>query len=343
MKLLLSCALLLLISLFASADCNTAPPVTVGGSVVCVSATQSIGTTNSMSSAATTTTGVAGRAMVVFGYLCAAKTNCAVDPDWTANHTYGAGSYIMPLTNNPCGFEFIDTTTGTSGGSNPTFSTTPCNSSAATISDNGIVWTKLLLTISDNVNNPETCFTMSPKSPVLLQGNGTPAPGTDTYFNMVWYCPSIPSGVTTVTLTCTVSASCGFITIEKLEFTGMCNSAPCIDIDGYASAASATGLTVNTGEINGSGSSGTHFTNELVIAIAGTANDLASYTFNPCIQAENGDGQNPIMYSYVTNAAVQSCGYTIGTTDTTGSLLVAIKSAASVSVGGGNFPRVVGK
>ena len=52
-------------------------------------------------------------------------------------------------------------------------------------------------TIGDNVNSPETCFTLSPHSPYSLAD--TSVPNYETVY--VWYCPSIPSGVNTFTVT----------------------------------------------------------------------------------------------------------------------------------------------
>jgi hypothetical protein len=53
------------------------------------------------------------------------------------------------------------------------------------------------VTVSDNINNPETCFTQAPHSPYTWTNTGTPDQG----YMEVLYCPSIPSGVTGFTVT----------------------------------------------------------------------------------------------------------------------------------------------
>src|SRR5262245_60464705 len=53
------------------------------------------------------------------------------------------------------------------------------------------------MAISDNVNTPETCFTRSPRSPFTLVETGA-----QTIQQYMWYCPSIPSGVNNIRLTC---------------------------------------------------------------------------------------------------------------------------------------------
>ena len=52
-------------------------------------------------------------------------------------------------------------------------------------------------TISDNLNSPETCFTASPNSPYNFANTTVPDYGRI----YAWYCPSIPAGVTSFTMT----------------------------------------------------------------------------------------------------------------------------------------------
>ncbi len=51
--------------------------------------------------------------------------------------------------------------------------------------------------VSDNLNNPETCFTAAPHSPYLSDDTTVP----DIIKLFAWYCPSIPAGITSFTLT----------------------------------------------------------------------------------------------------------------------------------------------
>ena len=55
-------------------------------------------------------------------------------------------------------------------------------------------------TIGDNINATESCFTASPHSPWISNGNGGAQGSGDFQQHYVWYCPSIPSGVTSFTM-----------------------------------------------------------------------------------------------------------------------------------------------
>ena len=67
------------------------------------------------------------------------------------------------------------------------------------------------VTVSDNVNSPETCFVEAPHSPYQIANPSVP----DYPIVFAYYCPSIPSGVTT--LTATVSGSVDFLEIQAQE------------------------------------------------------------------------------------------------------------------------------
>ena len=67
-------------------------------------------------------------------------------------------------------------------------------------------------TISDNVNSPETCFTASPHSPYNMANASIP----DYERLYVWYCPSIPSGVTSFTVT--TSSTTSYLQIDAVEW-----------------------------------------------------------------------------------------------------------------------------
>ena len=56
-------------------------------------------------------------------------------------------------------------------------------------------------TIGDNINATESCFVASPHSPFITDGNGGAQGSGDFQQHYVWYCPSIPSGVTSFTVT----------------------------------------------------------------------------------------------------------------------------------------------
>jgi hypothetical protein len=60
-------------------------------------------------------------------------------------------------------------------------------------------------TIGDNINATESCFTASPHSPFTTDGNGGAQGSGDFQGFYVWYCPSVPAGVTTFTVTPSVS------------------------------------------------------------------------------------------------------------------------------------------
>jgi hypothetical protein len=67
-------------------------------------------------------------------------------------------------------------------------------------------------TISDNVNSPEPCFTQAPHSPYTFLNSSVP----DSEKLYAWYCPSIPSGVTSITVT--TSASSASLQIDVAEW-----------------------------------------------------------------------------------------------------------------------------
>jgi len=67
-------------------------------------------------------------------------------------------------------------------------------------------------TISDNINNPETCFTVSPHSPYNMANPAVP----DYERFYAWYCPSIPSGVTSFTVTTNVTSY--YLQLDVIEW-----------------------------------------------------------------------------------------------------------------------------
>lgn len=316
------------------ADCQSAGNQTIGGSVICKQGVSRTGVTTNISGDGINISPTAGNQLVMFGYICTTN-NCVDSADWVANHTYPtfAGSSqettgkIIPTVGNPCNFTFASTTGGTSGGTQPaTWSTTPCSSSAATVTDNTVTWTPVNLTVAF-LGAAATCVAASPTSPAFLQLRKN-------YLNWAWYCPSAPSGITQYQLNCTVASGCSFISLFIEEYTGMCSTAPCFDSDGNASAASVTSQLASV-------SPPTRYTNELITYIGGNTNDESLTAGGGCVQVDQQFVGNQIGAKYAAAAGAQSCSISWTGSDTSGVLIVAIKSAASVlSLTTNQFPRL---
>ena len=73
------------------------------------------------------------------------QSNFVLNPgpqNWQPSTSYALNALIVPYLNNPCAYEFKATTAGTSSAvTEPTFSSLPCDTSAYTVSDTGVVWT----------------------------------------------------------------------------------------------------------------------------------------------------------------------------------------------------------
>lgn len=69
------------------------------------------------------------------------------------------------------------------------------------------------LTIGDNVNSPETCFTESPHSPYQSSNSFVP----DYPYIVAWYCPSIPAGVNTITVTSSATAYAFTVNVQEIK------------------------------------------------------------------------------------------------------------------------------
>jgi hypothetical protein len=113
---------------------------------------------------------------------------------------------------------------------------------------------KTFLKISDDVNDPESCFVPSPHSPFALAETST---GTQKLQEYIWMCPSIPEGVTSFTVTCSTPRACSYITLTVTEWMGLAKS-DVFDVDGGA----ASSIQENTATL--SLSSPTRNTNELI-------------------------------------------------------------------------------
>ncbi len=71
-------------------------------------------------------------------------------------------------------------------------------------------------TVSDNINSPETCFHAAPNAPYDMDNSSVP----DYPIGYAWYCPSIPAGVTSFTITTSGagSADTTFLTMSGSEW-----------------------------------------------------------------------------------------------------------------------------
>ena len=72
--------------------------------------------------------------------------------------------------------------------------------------------TQTVTSIGDNVNSTETCFTQAPHSPYAFAN--TNVPDYETIY--AWYCPSIPAGVTSFTVT--TSAAASYLSLAVIEW-----------------------------------------------------------------------------------------------------------------------------
>jgi hypothetical protein len=99
------------------------------------------------------------------------------------------------------------------------------------------------VTIRDNLNNPETCFVASPHSPFTL----TSSPGTDSERFYMFYCPSIPAGVTSFTATASAAATSLQIDLVEIKAGGIASSNFWENVDNSAvSTTTGTTATVST-------------------------------------------------------------------------------------------------
>ena|GEM_PF-858628 len=146
-------------------------------------------------------TGVAGRAdSFISQYTYTASNNCP-SPTSVGQYTFCSEAYndvngasvsvsMSPFAGN--GVELFVSFCSASGCSTPPAAVT--------------------LTVSDNVNNPETCFTRSPHSPFSLAN--TSVPDYETLYAL--YCPSIPSGVST--FTASMSSAVDSLQLDAIEW-----------------------------------------------------------------------------------------------------------------------------
>ena len=94
-------------------------------------------------------------------------------------------------------------------------------------------------TIGDNINSTEACFTLSPHSPYNYANAAVP----DYERLYAWYCPSIPSGVTTFTITTSSTAS--YLQLDVIEWKAgtIASSNYFESVDNISSSGGTAGLT----------------------------------------------------------------------------------------------------
>jgi hypothetical protein len=183
------------------------------------------------------------------------------------------------------------------------------------------------MTISDNVNNPETCFVASPHSPFSLIETSS---GTQKLQEYIWMCPNIPSGVTSFTMTCRVASSCSYMTLTVTEWTGLATS-KVFDADGGgASTVQQTSLSIST-------STGLSYINDLMYTFFDNTNDELMTPGSPYLQVLQ-------VFSGNLNSAltINAAGVQTATASWTGSddwygAIAAIKTANSQLVSSSTF------
>ena len=119
------------------------------------------------------------------------------------------------------------------------------------------------LKISDDINDPETCFAASPHSPFTLKETSA---GTEKLQEYIWVCSNIPTGVTSFTATCSRARSCSYIALTITEWSGLAPS-NVFDVDGGA----ASSLKGTTATIPAWGP--TTYTNELLYTFLDNTGD----------------------------------------------------------------------
>ena len=136
-------------------------------------------------------------------------------------------------------------------------------------------------TIGDNVNATESCFVASPHSPFITDGNGGGQGSGDFQQHYVWYCPSIPAGVTSFTVTPN-NSSLSFLQLNISEWKAGSLAPSCSpvsacfeNVDNFAEAGNPTGGTTATITTSGP----TVHANDLLFAV--TEVPCCSFTASP--------------------------------------------------------------
>jgi hypothetical protein len=136
-------------------------------------------------------------------------------------------------------------------------------------------------TLGDNMNAMESCFLASPHSPFLTDANGGAQGNGDFQQHYVWYCPNIPSGVTSFTMTPS-NPNLSYLQLNITEWNAGSLPASCSPIsacfesvDNFAQAGNSTGGTIATITTSGP----TVNANDLIFAV--TEVPCCSFTASP--------------------------------------------------------------
>jgi hypothetical protein len=159
-----------------------------------------------------------------------------------------------------CGSAWIDVTSGRHAQVN--YSPAPgnaiiawgtwCFTATCTSSIEGVT-----ATLGTNLHATESCFVASPHSPFRTNANGGPEGSGDFEQPQVWYCPSIPAGVTSFTMTPS-NRNLRYITLHISEWKAGSLAASCSpisacfeDVDAMGQVGTTTGETRATLTTNG--------------------------------------------------------------------------------------------
>ena len=183
------------------------------------------------------------------------------------------------------------------------------------------------MTIEDQNGSTIACFTWSASSPAPLQPSYA---GWYGYLNWAAYCPGAPAGITKIQWVSSVSTNVE-ASILVQEYTGLCTSAPCIDMDGVTNSPNG----FQTGLI-GYLSQRTSYSNELLVALETTVAGEPITTAGPCFNIDPGTTESNVNSNIIagllvaSQAYLPSCYYTwTGVGDAGGILLMSVKTAAS--------------
>ena len=173
-----------------------------------------------------------------------------------------------------------------------------CNDSGACTTST----TGLSIVISDNLNNPETCFVKSSSSPVTISSTAG--------YKLLWYfwlCPSIPSGVTSITTTPSTSNTNAATWFNDLTCVGCSKT---WDVEGYNYAA-ATNTT-------GTASATTTHASDFCMGMVDNDNDEAQTSYGAGWSQGVADSHNNGRWQYIapTSASTQTVSATWTPTDT---------------------------
>ncbi|MGD0224683.1 MAG: glycoside hydrolase family 88 protein [Terriglobia bacterium] len=208
------------------------------------------------------------------------------------NSAVGSATYtISPCVQNLaignftlCGESYNDVSTGTnvtinyrpSPGNGIIAWATWCFTSSCNTSIAGVT-----ATIGDNINAKESCFVASPHSPFITDANGGSQGSGDFQQHYVWYCPSVPAGVTSFTVTPS-NSTLSYVQLNITEWRSGSLAASCSpisacfeNVDNFGQAGNSTGGTTATITTSGS----TVNTNDLIFAV--TEVPCCSFTAGP--------------------------------------------------------------